>query len=283
MHRMKTYIINSRNDKEIFSFHKVLRSAKRSGASLTVSQHIAKQIEKEVYPGIKTSEIFKRIKELLSKKTPQVALKFSLREAMNKLGPTGFPFEEFIKGILINNGFEVKINQYISGVSSISYEIDFLATKGKLIYIGECKYRNMAGERVDIKVALYNYARFLDIKNNSYFKKLQANKFRIKSMLVTNTKFTTYAIKYSEYQKTELLGWKYPLNKGLEYFIEKDGLYPITILPSLKGGLKNIFIQEGIMLAKDLLDLDIDLFSKNLNIPKKYILPLIDEAKILLK
>ena len=280
---MKTYIINSRNEKEDFSFHKVLRSARRSGASFPVAQAIAKQIEKEIYPGITTLEIFKRIKSLLSVKKPQAALKFSLREAMNNLGPTGFPFEKFVKEIFKNNGFEVEINQYISGISGVSYEIDLLVTKGKLMYIGECKYRHMAGERVDLRVALYNHARFLDIKNSSYFKKLEANKFKIRPMLVTNTKFTTHAVKYAEFQNTELLGWKYPKNQGLERLIEEKGLYPITILPSFKGILKKIFIQKGIMLAKDLIDIDIDLFSRKLRVPKKNLSLLVQEAKLLLK
>jgi hypothetical protein len=280
---MKIYIINSRKEKENFSFNKVLRSARRSGASFLVAQNIAKQIEKEIYPGITTLEIFKRIKSLLSVKKPQAALKFSLREAMNKLGPTGFPFEKFAKEVLRNNGFEVEINQYIHGVSGVSYEIDLLVTKGKLMYIGECKYRHMAGERVDLKVALYNHARFLDIKNSSYFKKLKANKFKIRPMLVTNAKFTTHAIRYAEFQNTELLGWKYPKNQGLEYLIEDKGLYPITILPSFKGIIKRIFIQEGIMLAKDLIDIDIDLFSRKLKIPKKNLSILVQEAKLLLE
>jgi hypothetical protein len=271
---MRNYIINSRGEKEPFSFYKVLRSAKRAGASSQIAKDIAKKIEREVYSGMRTSEIFERIKKLLSKKRPQSAIRFSLKTAMRKLGPTGFPFEKFIREVLLNNGFKVKINQYLLGKCKVSYEIDFLAKKGELLYIGECKYHHLPGERVDLQVALANYARFLDLKNNFHF--------QVKPMLVTNTKFTSEAIRYASCQKIELLGWRYPKNQGLEYLIEKEKLYPITILPSFKGYLKDIFSQKKIMLAKDLLNFNFELLVRKLNIPKKTLLPLIKEAKILL-
>ena len=75
-------------------------------------------------------------------------------------------------------------------------------------------------------------------------------------MIVTNTKFTSEVIKYAECVKINLLGWKYPLNRGLEYVIESEKFYPITILPSLKGELVELFSRQKIMLAQDLLKID---------------------------
>jgi CRISPR/Cas system-associated exonuclease Cas4 (RecB family) len=277
------YVINLKGEKEPFSFQKVYRSARRAGASPILAKDITATIKKEAYPGIKTSEIFKKIKQFLARENPQSAIKFSLKDAMRKLGPTGFPFEKFIREVLLSNGFEVKINQYISGSCPVTYEIDFLAKKNKLIYIGECKYHPLPGEKVDLQVALANYARFLDIKENSYFKKLQSDNFQIKPMLITNTKFTTQAIRYSKCKGIELLGWRYPENEGLEYLIEKEKLYPVTILPSLKGYLKDIFAKSRMMLAKDLLRMSPDLLAKKLSIPKKTLLPLVNQARVLLK
>ena len=57
----------------------------------------------------------------------------------------------------------------------------------------ECKYRNLRKGKVHSRDALANYARFLDIQKGSFFK----NK-KMKSILVTNTKFTTKVIKYSK-------------------------------------------------------------------------------------
>jgi len=277
------YVINSRGDKELFSLQKVYRSARWAGASKELSRKIAKVIEKEVYSGIRTSEIFKKVKRLLRQKTPRVALRFNLKEGMRKLGPTGFPFEKFIGEIFRKLGFKVGINQHLPGSCLRDYEIDFLAEKGNLIYVGECKYRNFPGERVHSKDALASYARFLDILNGPFFKTKKYRNFKIKTILVTNTKFTNRAKNYSDCVDIETLGWKVPRNKGLEYLIEKEKLYPVTILPSLNKYLKDIFVFEKMMLVEDVLKVDPQKFSKRFKISVKYLYPLIKEAKTLLE
>ena len=279
----RIYVINSEGEKEPFSFFKVFRSARRVGAPPVLARDVARMIAKEIHPGIKTSEIFSKIKKLLSQQKPESAIRFSLKEGMRRLGPTGFPFEKFIKEVLLSNGFEVKINRYIPGKCSVSYEIDFVAKRENLIYIGECKYHHLSGERVDLKVALSNYARFLDIKNGPYFREFQKSGFELKPILVTNTKFTGAVVKYARCYNTELLGWRYPKPMGLEYFIEKEKLYPITVLSSFRGHLKDIFAQNGMMLAKDLLKSSTSRLSQRLKLPEKSLLPLIKEAETLLK
>ena len=103
------YVINSRGEKEPFSLKKVYRSCRRVGASKNLAKRVSKEIEKRVYPGIKTSEIFKWVKRLLSREAPASVIRFSLKEAMRKLGPSGFDFEKYIGEIFSRNGFEVKI------------------------------------------------------------------------------------------------------------------------------------------------------------------------------
>ena len=277
------YIINSRGEKKLFSCQKIYKSARRVGAGKKLAKKIAQSIEKEAYPGIKTSEIFKKVKKLLCEETPRAAIRFNLKNGMRKLGPTGFPFEKFINEIFKKLGFETKINQYLPGFCVRNYEIDFLARKGNLIYIGECKYRNAVGERVHSKNALANYARFLDILRGPYFKSKKYQNFKVKTMMVTNTKFTSRAIDYSCCMDVELLGWKYPKSKGLERLIEKEKFYPVTILPSLRGRLKDIFISEKIMLAQDILKIDCQKLAKKFKIPIKRFEPLIKEARILLE
>ncbi|MFH1820613.1 MAG: ATPase, partial [Candidatus Nealsonbacteria bacterium] len=90
------FVINARGQEEPFSAKKTFRSARRAGASSELAQSITDIIKREVYPGIKTSVIFKRIKQLLQKKSPGIALRFNIKEGMRKLGPTGFPFEKYI-------------------------------------------------------------------------------------------------------------------------------------------------------------------------------------------
>lgn len=277
------YVINSKGEKELFSFEKVYSSARRVGASPTLAKEIAGVIKKEVFSGIKTSDIFKKVRRLLSRKIPKSSLRFSLKEGMRKLGPTGFPFEKYVGEIFKRLGFKVKINQYLPGFCIRSYEIDFLAQKDKLIHIGECKYRNLAGERVHSRDALVNFARFVDILNGSYFKSKKYRNFKIKTMMVTNTKLTSRATDYSRCMNVELLGWRTPKNKGLECIIEEQKLYPITILPSLKGRLRDILVSKKMMLVKDILKIDPQKFAKQFKISMKSLGPLIKEAKILLE
>jgi len=271
------YIVNSNGEREPFSAEKVYRSAKRVGASKELAEKITKTIEKEVYPGITTLEIFKRVKKLLQRETPKAALKFNLKKGIKKLGPTGFPFEKYVGAIFSRNDFEVKLNQHISGFCC-KYEIDFVAKKDSLLYIGECKYHNLPGGRVHSNTALANYARFLDIKKGKFNRK----NLKIKSLLVTNTKFTTRSISYSNCVGVELLGWNYPRNEGLEYLIDSQKLYPITILPSLSRYLAEIFASKKIMLAQDILRIDVTEFAKKTKISEKHLKRLVKETEILL-
>lgn len=275
------YVLNSRGEKEPFSFQKVYRSARRVGASGALAKKIAEIVELEAFPGIRTSEIFRKVERLLLRKAPKPALKFSLKKAMLKLGPTGFLFEKYIGEIFSRMGFRVKLNQDIPGFCCRHYEIDFLAEKDNLIYVGECKYRHLAGGKVHSDTALSNHARFLDIKKGNFLNGIK--KFRVKSLLVTNAKFTTKAIDYSKCVGVELLGWRYPRRRGLEYLIESERLYPITILPSLKRNLADAFIQRRIMLAEDLLKIDARKFAKRTGVSSKRLELLTRETRILLE
>lgn len=277
------YVINLRGEKEPFSFKKVYQSVKRAGGPELLAKTIAGNIQQAVYPGIKTSEIFKKIKSLLNKKNFKTAIKFSLKKAIQKLGPTGFLFEKYIGAILKNINFEVKLNQYLQG-SCLKYEIDFCAQKEKLLYIGECKYRNLPQEGIiHSNVALANFARFLDLKDGNFLKQEKFKNFEIKTILVTNAKFSLDVIKFSLCKNIDLLGWRYPENKGLEYFIETQNLYPITILPSLNNEMAKIFVSENIMIVKDLLKLNVVKFSKEMKISLNCLESLIKEGKTFLE
>jgi len=276
------YVINARGEKEPFSIAKIRRSAIRIGASKELARDITRVIEKRVYPGIKTSNIAKEVRRLLSLEAPKFALKFRLKEGMRKLGPTGFPFERYIGEILVKDGFEVKLNQRIRGACCL-YEIDFVAIKKKFLYIGECKYRNFAGEKIDSNVALEHYARFLDIKNGPYLKQKRNKNLKLKPVIITNVKFTGRTIKYSECVGIDLLGWRYPEKNSLEILIDEQKLYPITILPSLKSFLIDFFVAKGMMLVKDVLEINPKKFAKESKMPLKYLTPLVKEAKLLLE
>ncbi len=254
---MSIKVLDARGDKEVFSWKKVYRSAKRVGASPKLAKKIADEIQQNAYDGIRTFEIFKQVQSLLHQETPTAALRFNLKEGMRRLGPTGFKFEKYIASIFSKLGYAVDINQLVSGKCLPDYEIDFLATNGeeKKLKIGECKYHNIAGGIVDTEVALANYARFLDIQEGPFLKKKSLKEFHAQSIIVTNSRFSSRAITYCQDKGVGLLGWNYPSNNGLAFLIDSQKLYPITILPSLSNHLAELFAGEQIMLAGDLLDI----------------------------
>lgn len=269
-------VIKLNGEKEIFSSKKVYNSAMKAGAPAFLAKDISKEIETEIYDGIKTAEIFKKVKDKLKKENLQFSLRFSLKEGMKKLGPAGFVFEDFIQKVLSRSGMKLKSNKILPG-KCCSYEIDFLAEKEGTTYIGECKYRNNAGDKIDVNVCLKAFAVLDDVKNTGKFNT------NLSFFIVTNSKFTDQAIKYATCKGIRLLGWSYPKNEGLEDIITKNKLYPITILPSFKSYQAEVFNKEKIMLAQEILGLDIVKFSKKVNIPKNQLEGLKREAETLLK
>ncbi len=277
----KLYVINNSGQKEPFSWKKICNGAERVGASKALAKEIATIIEKEAYSGITTKEIFQRVEQILSKKYPRGRIRFRLKEAMRRLGPSGFPFEKYIAGIFQRLGFSTQINKYIKG-ECVRHEIDFLAKEEKYFLIGECKYHSLPGGRVDLKVGLIHYARFLDLKAGNSLNKIKSEKLKIRPIIVTNTKFTSKVIKYCECSGVDLLGWKYPEMGGLECVIESERFYPITILPSLSNNLLEIFYQQRLILVQNILKINVVKFSKKTRIPEKKISAIKREAEILL-
>ncbi|MDD4358232.1 MAG: restriction endonuclease [Candidatus Pacebacteria bacterium] len=264
-------IINSLGEKEPFSSKKIYNSLVKSGADLDVAHKITKEIKKEIYSNISTFDIYKLVKQKLNKEEKASALRFDLKYAIKRIGPEGFVFEKYIKRIFEELGFRVINNKMVKG-RCIVYEIDFIAKNNEVEYIGECKYRNATGDRVDVNVILKSFAVLDDLRNNSLNKNVEA-------MVVTNEKFTENAVRYAKCKKIKLLGWKYPVEHGLESIIDERKLYPITILPSFNKNYIDIFVKEDLLLIKNL---DKVRSLKKYKIKDDYLKALKEEAKLLI-
>lgn len=268
-----TYIINSLGEKELFSSKKIHSAILKVGGEKKIADKITRIVQEKIYPNISTFEIYKIIKENLAKEKKASSMKFDLKYAMKRLGPEGFVFEKFIKEVFQELGYEVVNNRIIKG-KCISYEIDFIAKNKNIKFMGECKYRNATGQRVDVNVVLKSFAVLDDIKNNN-------SNCNIETMVVTNEKFTEKAIKYAKCKKIDLLGWKYPENEGLERIIDENNLYPITILPSFNNCYLNLFAKENILLVKKITREKMNLL-KNYNLTKEYLDKLKEEIDLLI-
>ncbi len=254
-------IIKASGEKEKFSKEKLYSSLKRAGAKPSLAQKVSQEVIKSVRPGMSSGKVLEQVTRCLRKENPILAARYNLKRAIMKLGPTGFPFERYVAEILKEYDYATRVGRVVKG-HCVNHEIDVVAKKGKEHFMIECKYHNSRGARSDVKVALYIYARFLDVK-----------KIFHQAWLVTNTKCTSEAIRYSRCVGLKIISWRYPKNESLEYLIEKKGLYPITVLPSLTRYTRERLAQKRIILAKDLLKYSVNdlvrLFGIKPNIAKK--------------
>jgi hypothetical protein len=76
-----------------------------------------------------------------------------------------------------------------------------------------------------------------------------------------------------------LIGWNYPENQGLEYLIEKNKLYPITMIRSLDSESLEKLATAGLVLIKDLVKIDIKELSEVTKINKNKLKILSDDAR----
>lgn len=270
-------VIKSSGETEPFSWQRIYDSARKAGATREIAVEVADQIKLETKEQVNTAQIGRRVEQLLKKSDAGSAMRFNLPEAMRRLGPTGFPFENYVGRIFESQGFQVKVGCRMKG-HCVSHEVDFLAWNNELVYIGECKYHNRRGIKVDLPTALLYAARFDDLERGNFVQNKIKQGSRVKSIMVTNTEFTQEAIKYFNCIGKTLWGWKYPTHRGIERMIDEEGIYPITILPSFRSSrLVDVFCQNKLMLAKDVLEAD----SKKLMISNRLLTEMQSEAKIL--
>lgn len=263
-----SYVIKSNGEKEKFNPEKIKRTLIRSGASKKLADELLKKIEKKVYNNIKTREILDLILDNL-KKEKGVFERYDLKRAIMELGPTGYPFENFFAIILENYGFNVETNKVLKG-KMIDHEVDIIAIKEKSFMI-ECKYHNHIGVYTRIKIPLYVYARFLDLKN--YFDSV---------WLVTNTKCSNDVKEYAKGVNMRITSWNYPSKESLRDLINQKKLYPITILKHVAKNTKEKLFKANIFLLKTLAEKDIHWLRKKTNLSEQYLYNLISEAKVIL-
>lgn len=238
---------------------------------------IIKQLENKfkTKPQFTTKDIYTFIKQALYETNPKIALKYSLKEAMESLGPDGFCFEKYIHHCLKELNYDITPNVYINGKST-DYEVDFIAKKDNISYLGECKYKNSKDGKVDINAILIAYGSFIDILNNPTYTTENS-----KRIVITNTRFTTKAIKFAKEYGVLLMGWKYPENQGLETYIDDNLLYPITIFSKTTTDVLHKLVKEDIILAKEFLNVNIKSLSKKTNIPENILNQIQKETTLL--
>ncbi|MES2214073.1 MAG: ATP cone domain-containing protein [Patescibacteria group bacterium] len=232
---------------EAFDAEKLRASLLRSGATQTETDEVILHLLPELYDGMTTSEIYKHAFSLLHTAEKPVARRYSLRRAVMDLGPSGFPFEDFVAEVLKSKGFETLTRQTVLG-GCVPHEVDVVAWNEKKLIMCEAKFHNELGSKSDVKVALYVKARFDDLKENM-FNYGGRDRSLDEGWLITNTKFSSTAIHYGECKNLTMIGWNYPEKGNLQDMIEEGSLHPITCLTSLSSADKETLMKSRIVLC----------------------------------
>ncbi len=234
---------------EQFDSSKLRRSLKRAGAHDSEISDIVRQIETVARDGMRTQDIYKHAFSMLRGAEASIVARYSLRRALFNLGPTGFPFETFLAKLFENQGYKTRTGITLQGRCAL-HEIDLAAYKDDHAFVAEAKFHARPGIKSDLQVAMYSYARLLDLSEQ---KICTEDICGIKNLkIVTNTKFTTAAIKYATCVGVEVLGWDYPKKDNLYEMIERSGLYPITVLQGLTNAQKQLLMDKKIVVCEDL-------------------------------
>src|SRR3989344_4448783 len=197
------YIVKASGEREVFDESKLRQSLSRTHVSEEVVENVLREVRAGLKDGMSTKEIYIHAFDLLEKEHKPAAVRYSLRNAIGELGPTGFPFEQLIAAIFQAKGFETKTDFVATG-ECVDHEIDIVAWNKEKLIMCEAKFHNEFGLKSDIKVALYVKARWDDLDDKEFdcpnppsqsFGK--ARRKLDEGWLITNTKFSEQAIKFA--------------------------------------------------------------------------------------
>ena len=240
-------VIKSSGEKVDFSLTKLRSSLYRSGADELTVDNIINVVRDELYQGISTKEIYNRAFALLKNSKPIFASKYKLKKAIYELGPTGFPFENFIGALMEYSGYKVEVGKILQG-KCVNHEVDVIAIKLKQHIVAECKFHSEKTTTCNVKVPLYINSRYQDIIAQYKDTPLCPNE----GWVVTNTRFTADAIAYGKCAGLYLLSWDFPKDNGLKDRIDRLGLYPITVSTLLTNREKQFLLSREIVLCRQL-------------------------------
>src|SRR3989338_10071692 len=240
-------IIKANGKRESFESEKLRASLMHSGATGEAIENVMSHLLPELHDDMTTGEIYRHAYSILQGISKPIARSYSLRRAVMDLGPSGFPFEDFIAALLKSQGLNCVTRQTVLG-ACVPHEVDVVAYDDKRLIMIEAKFHNELGTKSDLKVVLYMKARFDDLKDN-VFDYGGKGRSMTEAWLITNTKFSSTAIHYGVCKNLTMIGWNYPEKGNLQDMIEKESLHPITCLTSLSGEQKKSLLAGGVVLC----------------------------------
>jgi hypothetical protein len=271
-HQTELLITKASGEKSPYDRQKLIQSMVKSGASVQVAEGVAAEIERHLTEGTSTKKIYHKAFRLLRQRSVHVASQYNLKHAIMLLGPSGYPFEQFIGELFKADGYEVKVGQMMHG-RCVQHEVDVVAYRENYVILCECKFRNQPGSKTDVKVALYVHSRFNDLRNEiepdpvAFLRSMEFGPFSrldekksynperpisLQGCIVTNAKFTEDAAQYGRCSNLFMIGWDDEGPGSLIAMIRRTKLIPVTVLKSLSHSELARIIDKGIVICRDL-------------------------------
>ena len=241
-------ITKASGQKVPFNKGKLKQSLLRSGATNEKADEITNEVTEMLIEGISTRKIYKTAFRLLRNDSRPTAARYKLKQAIMELGPSGFPFEQFIGELLKHRGYKTQVGVIVKG-HCVNHEVDVIAEKDEHHFMIECKFHNWQGTVSDVKIPLYIQSRFLDVERQWKQMDGHAKKFH-QGWVVTNTRFSEDAVQYGRCMNMNLVGWDYPPNNAIKDWIDGSGLHPVTSLTTLTQKEKQQLLDKNIVLCK---------------------------------
>jgi len=255
-----------------FEKSKIVRTCLRMKASKDAAEEIADKIERRLYEGIPTKKILQMIFSYLREYRPELKHQIDLREAVCLLRPKP-DFEQFIGLLLKAEGYEVEMNRILAG-KCIEHEIDAIAAKDNETLYVEAKHHYQPHSYTGVGVLLEARATLEDLNDGK-------NNFT-KAMVITNTKLSDHAKTYAECKGIAAVGWRYPEKMSLELMIEKNKLYPVTLIKGLDSTLLSRLGDNGIILMEQLAKYDVKKLNKLTKASKSNLKEILNRANEIL-
>lgn len=235
---------------EPFKEKKYLTSMRDAGIEYSLAQEVMRMVGRDKQ-NLRTTDSLHTATErtLVNTNNYAEAARYNLKRSIINLGPSGFPFEQFIARLFQAYGYATETNLILQG-KCVKHEIDVIARRDNLHYMIECKHHHYSGAKTKVQVALYTHARFLDVVDR-WAQQEGNKKDQHVPWLVTNTKVTSDVIAYADCVGMKILAWHYPKNKGLNQFIEKNKLYPVTTLPNVSLKTQQVLVRNKLILLSD--------------------------------
>lgn len=240
-----TIIVKANGEREPFVPDKLYTSLVRSGAARDIAEQITATISSSIHEGDKTRDIYNRAFRALRAIERPVAARYSVKRALLELGPSGYPFEDYVSEIFRAQGYLASTRVIVSG-KCVEHELDIIATRDDERLAAEVKYHNNPGLKSDIKVALYVRARYEDIAAAH-----TSGPYAFTTpTIITNTKFTQQAELYAACAGISLISWDYPEKGNLRELIEETKVHPISCITTLSKTHKRRLLEQGIVLCR---------------------------------